>query len=181
MKTINRLVVSALAAILLTPLAMAEVYLTIKGGDFVGTASVDGIPGAITVHSVEEGVQSSTTVGAGTSRGSSGRAESAGVRITKPVDANSAAFRKALVTGKALDEVVVYFGSAGQRKWQTFYQFDMKKVVVSSITVRLEGSEAVEDIFLQYAAFEMTVTPVNKTGGTDKPVTAKWDFTTNTP
>ncbi len=136
----------------------------------------------IRLESFLMGLENQTTIG-GTSGGAgSGKATFEPIVISKAIDAQTPALAYALVSGSRYDTVTFEFFTAGGAKSPgPIYSIACRLVMINKIQQAIsQGDDTlIEEITLQYGAFQIKSRPINKDGMLGKEVMSQWSKVKN--
>jgi type VI secretion system secreted protein Hcp len=156
------------------PARGADTY--IKFADFKGDTAIKGHEGEVTVLSWSWATtQSRTAAGGG-----AGKVQLTDLIFTKQIDSASPRLIESLTTGKHIREVILFVAAPGGSN-SAFLRIRLTDVFVSSVKASgALGSNSLptEEVALNFAGIEYTVTPQDRSGRPGAPVTVKFDAKT---
>jgi len=133
---------------------------------------------AITVSTVEFGVENLTTIGS-TSSGA-GKTRLNAIKVTKSVDSASTALFQALTTGAHFPVMKLFVRKAGTTTPSDYAIYQFNLVYITKIDVSGGGYETLQEIVeMAYGALQVNYAPMTATGALGKQQTATWNQVTN--
>jgi type VI secretion system secreted protein Hcp len=159
-----------------------DMFLLLKGGGNAKGETKDAVyasQGGIDVLAWSWGMSQSGSfhVGGG---GGSGKASFQDASITKWVDESSPTLMLMCANGDHFDSAHLYVRKAGKKPLE-YIKFDMKKVLVTSVSTGGSGGEdrLTENISLNFEEVKWTYTKQKDDGSGDTPKEFKWNIGKN--
>lgn len=122
--------------------------------------------------------QGTTHLGTG---GGAGKASFGDLHMTKYLDLSSTELVKRLANGKPIDEAKLYVRKAGGEDPLTYFELQMKEVLVSSLNTGAgDGSDMITETFsLNFKTFKMIYHRQNDKGKSMGKVESEWNIAKN--
>lgn len=113
--------------------------------------------------------------------GGAGKASFGDLHLTKYLDLSSTDLIKALSSGRHIDEAKLYVRKAGGDNPLTYFELQMKEVLVSSFNTGAgDGSDLITETFsLNFKTFKIVYHRQNEKGQSQGKVEAEWNIAKN--
>ena len=155
------------------PLMTVDMYLSIPG-------LTDG-PGAVLIDSTPYLQISDFSFGVANTDAGPGKVEFSALTVGLPVDFCTPKLFSACVRGTHFQSASLIAQTGGSSQPVTTEKYDLKDVVVRSLSVAGSASGDQQSLTLGYGALQITYTPLDAQGKAETPSTGGFDITTNTP